>query len=441
MPTIKEITRICKRIMLSNLMTNDYTIALTPLLSGKHGIGKSQVAKAIAKDIGGICITIEGGTLKEGEITGIPYQYKNDKNEIEFRFLPYYAVDRIQKAEKLICNRVENIDSLDVILEGDENKYSYNDYSFDEKLDLIKNNKVKPVILFFDEINRTDNSVFRELMNVILTRTINGYKLPWWCFIIAAMNPSTQESMYATNELDPAQLDRFFKLKVKEDSFEWVSYAAENGYDKSIIEFIANHSEALSEQAKELDDNENPTPSPRGWSMINLILKARDLVDQFFTKEECMMASADIRAIVTSKVGPIASAMYYTSLKENSKLILADDIYDFRFDGIDLDVINILKAQSTSRNSLTSKSIVKWLKDNIDYYKKDSNYLNKIINKTSQYIKIIDNSSRLLFVKHLAVAVSKKDTNIFDYLVDIVDEELLELLEQSNINQNKIKGD
>ena len=69
MASIKDAIRICKRIMLTNLLTNDYSIALTPLLSGKHGIGKSQVAKSIAKDKNGTAMIIEGGTLKQGEIT------------------------------------------------------------------------------------------------------------------------------------------------------------------------------------------------------------------------------------------------------------------------------------------------------------------------------------------------------------------------------------
>ena len=47
MASIKDAIRLCKRIMLTNLLTNDYSIAVTPLLSGKHGIGKSQVAKQL----------------------------------------------------------------------------------------------------------------------------------------------------------------------------------------------------------------------------------------------------------------------------------------------------------------------------------------------------------------------------------------------------------
>ena len=116
MASIKDAIRMCKRIMLTNLLTNDYSIAVTPLLSGKHGIGKSQVAKNIAKDLGGTVMVIEGGTLKEGEITGIPYQCKNENGDIEFRFLPYYIVQRIQKAEQFLHRENLKSDSLDSIL-------------------------------------------------------------------------------------------------------------------------------------------------------------------------------------------------------------------------------------------------------------------------------------------------------------------------------------
>ena len=40
--------------------------------------------KSIANDLGGVCITIEGGTLKEGEITGLPYQYKDENGNIKY---------------------------------------------------------------------------------------------------------------------------------------------------------------------------------------------------------------------------------------------------------------------------------------------------------------------------------------------------------------------
>jgi len=438
MANITECKRLSKRIMLTNLLTNDYSIALTPLLSGKHGIGKSQVAKQIAKDLDGICITIEGGTLKEGEITGIPYQYRNENDEIQFKFLPYYVVDRIQKAEKTLNKEMKAEGNLDTILNGDENQYSVNDLSFEEKIDLITTKKVKPVIIFFDEINRTDNAVFRELMNIILTRTINGYRLPWWVFIIAAMNPSTQNSMYATNEIDPAQLDRFIKIKTHEDAEEWIEYAVENNYDKTIIEFIANNQEALSEQSKELDDDEKATPSPRGWSMLNLIIEGKNKLDMFFTKDELKEIDKDIRNIISAKVGSVASSMYYTSLRERSRLVLAKDIFDFDTDNLSTSLIEIIKEQSTARNSITSKSIVKYLKDNIDILKTDNRKMMAINTKLSTYIKLLDSSSKVLFARNLTSATSVRGTEVFDYVTDIVDDELLELLQVSNVNEMKI---
>lgn len=100
MISINEAKRLVKRALLANLATDKRDLAITPLVSGRHGIGKSQMVKSIAQDLGGVCITIEGGTLKEGEITGLPYQYKDENGQIRFRFLPYYAVERIQAEEK-----------------------------------------------------------------------------------------------------------------------------------------------------------------------------------------------------------------------------------------------------------------------------------------------------------------------------------------------------
>lgn len=441
MPTITEGKRISKRIMLTNLLTNDYNLAVTPLLSGKHGIGKSQVAKSIAKDLDGICITIEGGTLKEGEITGIPYQHRNENGEVEFRFLPYYVVDRIQKAEKLINRKLANDESLKTLLEGNENKYSCNDLSFEEKIELIESKKVKPVVLFFDEINRTDNAVFRELMNIILTRTVNGYKFPWWVFIIAAMNPSTQNSIYTTNEMDPAQLDRFIKIKVYEDADEWINYALETEVDKTLIEFIANNQKCLSKDSRELEDEELPTPSPRGWNMVDLVIKGKDKLDKFFTKEELSKKDKDIRMIMTSKVGSEATTMYYSSLKDNSKIVLAKDILNFKIDGIDEKIQETIKKQSSAKISITNNDLINNLTSNFDKYKEDKDILSKINNKLKIYLSLLDSSCKLLFSQKLANATTKSGLEIFDYVVDIFDQDLIDLIEFSNMNNLKISNE
>lgn len=437
MPTIEEGKRLSKRILLTNLLINNNNLALTPLLSGKHGIGKSQVGKNIAKELGGICLTIEGGTLKEGEITGIPYQDKNEDGQVEFRFLPYYIVKRIQEAEKHLNFKENKTKDIETILEGNENIYSNNELSFEEKKNLIKEGKIKPVILFFDEINRTDSLVFRELMNVILTKTINGYKLPWWVFIIAAMNPSTENSIYNTNEMDPAQTDRFIKIKVEEDQQSWINYALENEFDESLVNFIANNDKCLSNKNIKLEDEDSPTPSPRGWEMVNLILKSKDILDDFFTKKELNNKEKDIYKIISSKVGGEATAMLYASIKDKKRVILAKDIFDQ--EEFEDEIKEILKEQSTARNSITSKNIIDYLKNNLDDNLNEKNKIETINNKLKIYIDLIDNSSKLLFSQWLVNSKTKNNVDIFDMFYDVFDEKLIRLLEVSNKNNLKIK--
>lgn len=440
MASIQEAIRICKRIMLTNLLTNDYSIAVTPLLSGRHGIGKSQVAKCIAEDINGTVMTIEGGTLKEGEITGIPYQCRNDSGEIEFRFLPYYVVQRIQKAEQYLYDAKGGENSLEDILKGEENKYSQADLTFEQKITLIQNGSVKPVILFFDEINRTDTAVFRELMNIILTRTVNGYRFPWWVFIISAMNPSTQTSMYATNEMDPAQVDRFIKIKVHENADEWVPFAVENHFERSIVEFIANTPNALAPAEKYLEDDEVPKPSPRGWQMVDLILKGRDKLDAFFTADDRKMKEKDIRTIISAKVGPEASAMYYSSISSPFKLVLADEIFCAAREGIPQEIRNRVKRQSTAKNAITSRSVIAYLKDNIDQVKNNDAEIKKMKEKVAIYLGLLDNSSALMFSQLLVNSETFDGALLYDYFFDIFDD-LLELLQQNNINDALASGE
>lgn len=441
MAFIKDAIRMSKRIMLTNLLTNDYSIAVTPLLSGKHGIGKSQIAKTIAKELGGTAMVIEGGTLKEGEITGIPYQYKNENGDMEFRFLPYYVVRRIQRAERFLHRGSGKDEGLEVILNGEENKYSEADLSFEEKVKLLQSGQVKPVVLFFDEINRTDMPVFRELMNFILTRTINGYRLPWWVFIMAAMNPSTQTSMYATNEMDPAQLDRFIKIKVYENADEWVDFAVENHFERSLIEFISTTPDALSVKDKLLEDDEIPAPTPRGWHMVDLILKGRDKLNDFFSDEELRERDRDIRSIISAKVGGEASTMFYASVLDRTRLVMADEIFGDDTDNISEDVRLRIKQQSTAKNAITSKSITTYLKDCADRIRTDDAKMRQIQKKLVVYMGLLDMSSILMFSQSLVNTETPVGNTLYDYFYEVFDDELLDLLQSNNMNDAFVRGE
>ena len=286
--------------------------------------------KSIANDLGGVCITIEGGTLKEGEITGLPYQYKDENGNIKFRFLPYYAIERIQNEEKRIYKLLSKTEVSEDYLKGDENLYALNDISVEQKIELLKNGTVKPVIIFIDEINRTENTVYKELMNILLTRSVNGYQFPWWVFFVGAMNPSTLNSVYATNEMDPAQLDRFIKIKVGDNTSEWLKYGKNNNISPSILNFIKDNPKCLSADSKELNDEEKPTPSPRGWDMIDTLLKSEPILRCFFDEKEndAKIVEKDMKNLVSAKLGPSVATMFFASMVSQSRALTAEEIFD-----------------------------------------------------------------------------------------------------------------
>lgn len=415
MPSINEVKRLIKRVILSNLATNKKDLYLTPLISGKHGIGKSKMIKSIASELGGICMTIEGGALKEGEITGIPYQCKDDSGKIYFRFLPYYVIDKIQELEKKFFG---NIDENNLF-------YDKNDVSINKKIDLIKNKKIIPVIIFLDEINRTDSNVYKEIMNILLTRNVNGYQIPWWVFFVAAMNPSNDYSSYQTNEMDPAQLDRFFKINVKEDVREWSNYAKQTDIDKSIHDFIVNNSEALSEDDKSLEDDEESTPSPRGWDMVDTILKGRTVINSFFTKEELRYVDSDIRILFEAKLGKKVTKAYYSFLSHNYIYILQDFLKDDE---------NLSKLKSV-QNKMTNASygilvnqIIKHLKETIIDISQDVKEYSLMLTKLRALLELLDNSTAILFIQNAISTQLSNGEYLYIMLIDIFDEDMLNKL-------------
>lgn len=440
MINIKSAKRLVKRAILANISSDKKDLAITPLVSGKHGIGKSQMIKSIANDLSGVCITIEGGTLKEGEITGLPYQYKDEKGNIKFRFLPYYAIERIQNEEKRIYELLKGGERNADYLKGDDNSYSLNDISYVEKINLLKNHTVKPVIIFIDEINRTENTVYKELMNILLTRSVNGYEFPWWVFFVGAMNPSTQNSVYATNEMDPAQLDRFIKIKVKDDSKEWIKYAKNANMSQSILDFITDNPKCLSSDSKDLEDEEKPSPSPRGWDMIDTLIKSEPLLRDFFTKEENDpgIVEKDMKELVSAKVGTSVAAMYFASVINQNKIMTAEALFN---DDENLTRNSFLVSNLSPAKKLhLSDLVLNYLKENIEYLMLDK--VNFAIRKKqlTVFISLLDASAKLLFAQKIVGTTSDSGTSLIDLLFDIFEQDLLAMLDLSDETRKLIEG-
>lgn len=438
MITINEAKRLVKRAILANIVCDKPDLAITPLVSGKHGIGKSAMIKSIAKDLDGICITIEGGTLKEGEITGLPYQYKDEDGKTKFRFLPYFAVERIQNEEKRIFELAGG-KREDSLLLGDENRYAMNNLSPSERLEALKNGRIHPVIIFIDEINRTENTVYKELMNILLTRSVNGYQFPWWVLFVGAMNPSTQNSIYATNEMDPAQLDRFIKIKVGDNTPEWLNYGKSMGISQSILDFIRDNPKCLSSDAKDLTDEEKPTPSPRGWDMVDTLLKSEPLLRDFFTGRENdpRTVQKDMRNLVSAKLGAAVGTMFFASLTSETKVLMPEEILSD--DESLTETRPVLERLSAAKKAQTCDLMLVYLKDNIEFLMLDPISFEKNKKQLAVFVHALDSSTRLLFAQNLASSSTKAGHTIIEFLFDVFEKDLLQILDLSDTTRKLIE--
>lgn len=438
MISINEAKRLVKRALLANLATDKRDLAITPLVSGRHGIGKSQMVKSIAKELGGVCITIEGGTLKEGEITGLPYQYKDENGQIRFRFLPYYAVERIQTEEKRLFEQSGRSLTSEA-LTGDENRYAMNDLSAQEKIDALLSGRVRPVILFIDEINRTENSVYKELMNILLTRSVNGYEFPWWVFFVGAMNPSTQNSVYATNEMDPAQLDRFLKIKVGDNTKEWLSYGKSAGIDPRILSFIKDNPKCLSSQAKDLDDEEKPEPSPRGWDMVDTLLSSAELLRPFFTEKENdpKVVEKDMKNLVAAKLGASVATMFFASIVSKARALMPEEI--FADDANLTNTAPAIEQLSAAKKVQTCNLMLDYLKENIEFIMLNREQFAIIKQQLSKLVQLLDASTRLLFAQNLSNAQTEDGNSLIEMLFDVFEKDLVDMLEMSEQTRKAIE--
>lgn len=440
MISINVAKRLIKRALLANIVCDKPNLAITPLVSGKHGIGKSAMIKSIAQDLGGVCITIEGGTLKEGEITGLPYQYKDDSGKIKFRFLPYYAIERIQNEEKRLFELAGGSAEADSALVGDENRYALNNLSASARIDAIQSGKIHPVIIFIDEINRTENSVYKELMNILLTRSVNGYQFPWWVLFVGAMNPSTQNSVYATNEMDPAQLDRFIKIKVADNPSEWLKFGKSTGISPSILSFIKDNPKCLSSQDKELNDEEKPTPSPRGWDMVDSLLKSESQLRCFFTDAENdpKTVEQDMRHLVSAKLGSSVATMFFASLVSQTRALLPEELFA---DDENLSIAKkSLDKMSSAKKVQTCDLMLGYLKENIEFMMLDKNGFTKVKKQLRSLVRALDSSTRLLFAQNIAATNTDDGNSMIDLLFEVFESDLIEMLDISDQTRKLIEG-
>ena len=194
------------------------------MLTGRHGIGKSEILTEYFAGKGMPVIPLFLGQMADpGDLIGIPS--KNDATG-KTDFMPPYWFP----------------------LDG------------------------KPIVLFLDELNRARPEILQTIMDLALNRSLAGRKLPEGSRIISAVNEGDQ---YQLTDLDPALVSRFDIFNFQPTVQEWLLWAGRNGIDKRVTDFIEENPGWLDrdpDQKENEDTGLDKTPDRRAWKRVSDII-------------------------------------------------------------------------------------------------------------------------------------------------------------------------
>ena len=314
-----------------------------PLIIGESGIGKTALAKKLANKNNFKLVVIDGNLLKEGEIGGLPtiesYKSIDSNGNFQEKKATIYAVH----------TKLKEIDE-----------------------EILNGNKV---LLFIDEINRCEHTVQQELMNLILNREINGYKLHNDVKILAAMNPSNkygEDFDYQVVDMDAAQENRFVWLNMENDYIDWISWAIEFGIETEVIEFISTFPEYLQKI-----NEEDVRATPRSYERISKTLK-------LYKEKKEIIPRAVFLNVIKGNVGRIIAEEFISFIESNHEALISFEKVFCR-NYIDEEVIEIIKKETHTRLYLTAINILKILESNIFSFEKESSFY---INRFVKFLKL-----------------------------------------------------
>ena len=301
-----------------------------PLVVGESGIGKTALAKKIAKENEWSLVVIDGNLLKEGEIGGLPtiesyIAIDSNGNQVEKKMTVYAVHNKLKEIDEQIASG-------------------------------------KKVLLFIDEINRCEHTVQQELMNLILNREINGYRLHHNVKILAAMNPSSKYGSdfdYQVVDMDAAQENRFVWLNMESDHLQWIKWAVSAGIDPKVIEFISTFPEYLNRK-----NEDDVRATPRSYERVSKSY-------QVYKEQKDVFPRTVFLNVIKGNVGKVIAEEFMSFVESDCKPLMSyEDV--FAGDVLSDAVIEQVKSESHTRLYLAAMNILKTLELNIKNNEEES---------------------------------------------------------------------
>lgn len=343
-----------------------------PLIIGESGIGKTALAKELANMNKWQLIVIDGNLLKEGEIGGLPtvesYEVIDERGQAVQRKTTIYAVHY----------KLHEIDKA--IKEG------------------------KEVLLFIDEINRCEHTVQQELMNLILNREINGYKLNSKVNIVAAMNPSSKyggDFDYQVVDMDAAQENRFVWLQMESDYMQWLKWAVGAGIEDKVIEFISTFPEYLSRR-----NEDDVRATPRSYERVSKSYK-------LYKQQKESIPRAVFLNVIKGNVGKVIAEEFMSFIETDaSPIITYGDV--FNGEVLDESVKEKLKDETHTRLYLAAMNILKRLESQFENGNLDAHSRITYVSRWVEFLSSYPMDLRVGIMKEMKNSFSEVYTNALE---------------------------
>ena len=249
------------------------------LIRGKHGIGKSEQVYQFAAAAGMQVVERRASQMTEGDLIGLP--------SIESRSTKWNPPDWFKTA----CD--------------------------------------KPVVLFFDEVDRAVLEVRQGLFELTDSRKLNGWHLHPDTLIFAAVNGGNHGSQYQVGEMDPAELDRWTVFDLEPSVEDFLDFAKDK-LNMVIWDFI-NQNRVHLEHKGEFEPNK-VYPSRRSWFRFNECLASSDMVGK--EKNEQKQFLPTIYELGCAFIGMEGAVAFRDFVEKYERQISIDDIFNGKHDSL-----------------------------------------------------------------------------------------------------------
>lgn len=242
---------------------------LSIYLEGEPGVGKSAIAKEVARQLGFKLVDRRANMMNPDDAGGTRMQNVDTGTTVWFP--------------------PEWMPNEDGSVEGnnDDPKSPYYGQPW------------RGTVILFDELASADDRVRKPLFGAFLDREINGRRFPNNCIIMAAGNEAETGTMVF--ELDNATRTRFITLRIIADFKSWESeYAPKAAITPTTVSCLKQNIHRFCETQRALDENRILYGNPRSWEHVSKAERAimRTPEDR---KDEAKRAA--LQDMVAGKVG------------------------------------------------------------------------------------------------------------------------------------------